>query len=252
MRRILPIVTSVLIFSLVIVACTSAADSGGNKAPATSTDATQVTPIPTESTSSLSTNSSDPAKPDEASSKEEDKNNSTSEANQKEKNAKPTNSTTESSTPSKTPATQEKSKPSSPAKPSSSSSNRALSSVENEVVRLVNIERQKAGLQPLVADTKLSSVARTKSQDMIDLRYFDHQSPRYGSPFDMMRQFGIRYQAAGENIACGHPTPAEVMKSWMNSPGHRANILSRDFTKIGVGSAKGGSYGVYWTQQFIR
>ncbi|SFX49221.1 uncharacterized protein, YkwD family [Thermoactinomyces sp. DSM 45891] len=251
MRRILPIVTSVLIFSLVIVACTSAADSGGNKAPATSTDASQVAPVPTESTSSLSTNSSEPTK-SEASGKEEGKNNSTAEANQKEKNVKPTNSTTESPTTSKTPTTQEKSKTPSPAKPPANSSNRSLSSVENEVVRLVNIERQKAGLKPLVADTKLSSVARAKSQDMIDLRYFNHQSPRYGSPFDMMRQFGIRYQAAGENIACGQPTPAEVMKGWMNSPGHRANILSRDFTKIGVGSAKGGSYGVYWTQQFIR
>ncbi|MDQ0416848.1 putative YkwD family protein [Croceifilum oryzae] len=247
MKRILPIVTSVLIFSFAIVACTSAADSGGNKTPTTSTDTTQAAPVPTETASSLSTNPSDPAKA-EANGKEESKSN-TADANQKEKTAKPTNSKTESPTTPKAPTTPEKSK--TPAKPTPETpSNSSLSSAEQEVVRLVNIERQKAGLHPLVADTKISSVARVKSQDMIDNRYFNHQSPRYGSPFDMMSQFGIRYRTAGENIAGGQSTPAEVMKSWMNSPGHRANILSRDFTKIGVGFAKGGSYGVYWTQQF--
>ncbi|TCP69696.1 CAP domain-containing protein [Baia soyae] len=246
MRRILPIVTSILIFSFVIVACTSAADSGGNKTPAASTDTSQTAPVPTETASSLSTNSSDPTK-NEASSKEEEKSNNTAESNQKEKNAKPTNSPT---TP-KAPTTPEKSKaPTKPTAGATTPSNSALSSAENEVVRLVNIERQKAGLKPLVADTKISSVARVKSQDMIDNRYFNHQSPRYGSPFDMMSHFGIRYQTAGENIAAGQPTPAEVMKSWMNSPGHRANILSSNFTKIGVGFVKGGSYGMYWTQQF--
>ena len=118
---------------------------------------------------------------------------------------------------------------------------------EQEVVRLVNIERAKAGLGALTEDWELSRTARYKSQDMHDRRYFDHQSPTYGSPFDMMKAFGIRYRAAGENIAMGYRTPAAVVQAWMNSPGHRANILSAKYTKIGVGYVASGNY---WTQHF--
>ncbi|MDF2592072.1 MAG: sporulation protein, partial [Clostridia bacterium] len=75
-----------------------------------------------------------------------------------------------------------------------------------------------------------------------------HTSPTYGSPFDMMKQFGITYKTAGENIAMGQRTPEEVVKAWMNSPGHRANILKSSFTHIGVGYVANGSY---WTQMFI-
>jgi len=87
--------------------------------------------------------------------------------------------------------------------------------------------------------------------DMRDKNYFSHQSPTYGSPFSMMKNFGISYRTAGENIAAGQQTPQEVVTAWMNSPGHRANILNKSFTHIGVGYAKGGSYGHYWTQMFI-
>ena len=119
---------------------------------------------------------------------------------------------------------------------------------ENEVVRLVNIERDKQGLKPLVSDWQLSRVARYKSQDMQDNGYFSHNSPTYGSPFDMIKSFGISYRTAGENIAKGQRTPKEVVNAWMNSSGHRANILNSSFTKIGVGYAKDGNY---WTQMFI-
>lgn len=121
-----------------------------------------------------------------------------------------------------------------------------------EVVKLVNAERAKAGLQPLKENWELSRVARYKSQDMIDKNYFSHTSPTYGSPFQMMKDFGISYQAAGENIAAGQRTPAEVVQAWMNSEGHRKNILSPSYTEIGVGYVKGGSYGHYWTQMFIK
>lgn len=123
--------------------------------------------------------------------------------------------------------------------------------IEEQVLTIVNQERSKAGLQPLKMDWELQRVARTKSCDMAQKNYFSHQSPTYGSPFDMMKQFGIKFKSAGENIASGQRTPEEVMKSWMNSPGHRENILKQDFTHIGVGYCKGGSYGHMWTQMFI-
>lgn len=123
--------------------------------------------------------------------------------------------------------------------------------VEEQVLNLVNQERQKAGLKPLQMDWELSRVARTKSQDMAQKNYFSHQSPTYGSPFDMMKQFGISFRIAGENIASGQRTPEEVMQSWMNSQGHRANILKPDYTHLGVGYYRGGSYGHMWTQMFI-
>lgn len=86
---------------------------------------------------------------------------------------------------------------------------------------------------------------------MAKLNYFDHTSPTYGSPFDMMKQFGISYRTAGENIAMGQTSPQQVMQGWMNSSGHRANILNSSFTQIGVGIAKNAKGQYIWTQQFI-
>ena len=123
-----------------------------------------------------------------------------------------------------------------------------VSAYEAEVVRLVNVERRKAGLPELSQDWQLSRVARYKSQDMKDRGYFSHTSPTYGSPFEMMRSFGISYRSAGENIAKWQSTPAAVVTAWMNSSGHRANILNKSFTHIGVGYVAGGNY---WTQMFI-
>lgn len=124
----------------------------------------------------------------------------------------------------------------------------SVSAFEKQVVELTNAERAKNGLPALTLDTNLSKVARAKSEDMSKNNYFDHTSPTYGSPFDMMKQFGISYKAAGENIAKGQTTPEQVVKAWMNSEGHRANILSDKFTHIGVGHVANGNY---WTQQFI-
>ena len=119
---------------------------------------------------------------------------------------------------------------------------------EQEVIRLVNEIRAKNGLKPLAHDWQLSRVARIKSQDMKDNRYFAHNSPVYGTPFQMIRSFGISFRSAGENIARGYATPQAVVNGWMNSSGHRANILNANYTHIGVGYVAQGNY---WTQMFI-
>ncbi len=126
-------------------------------------------------------------------------------------------------------------------------------SIENQVLSLVNAERSKQGLRSLTLNWELSRVAKIKSQDMATNNYFSHQSPTYGSPFDMMKKFGISYRAAGENIACGQTTAQQVMRDWMNSSGHRANILSSNFTQLGVGKVDSSrsAYRTYWTQLFI-
>ena len=123
-----------------------------------------------------------------------------------------------------------------------------ISAAEAKVIELTNAARRKNGLPDLQADTTLSNVAREKSTDMQKNNYFSHTSPSYGSPFDMMRDFGVTYKTAGENIAQGQPTPEQVVQAWMNSEGHRKNILSKDFTHIGVGYQKSGNH---WTQMFI-
>lgn len=127
-----------------------------------------------------------------------------------------------------------------------------IKALENEVIRLVNIERSKKGLMALKTNWQISRIARYKSQDMINKNYFDHYSPTYGSPFNMMESFSVKFSAAGENIAMGQRTPSEVMNGWMNSPGHRANILSAAYSEIGVGVAKNKNGMYYWTQMFIK
>ena len=124
----------------------------------------------------------------------------------------------------------------------------AVTAYEAEVIRLVNAERAKQGLKTLTANWELSRVARYKSQDMVDNKYFAHNSPTYGTPFQMIRNFGISFRTAGENIAYGQRTPRAVVNAWMNSSGHRANILNASYTQIGVGYVAGGHY---WTQMFV-
>ena len=123
-----------------------------------------------------------------------------------------------------------------------------VTNYENEVIRLVNEIRAQNGLKKLTADWELSRVARYKSQDMKDNKYFSHTSPVYGTPYQMMKSFGITYRSAGENIAMGQRTPQTVVNAWMNSAGHRKNILNSSFTRIGVGYVADGNY---WTQMFI-
>jgi uncharacterized YkwD family protein len=129
--------------------------------------------------------------------------------------------------------------------------NDRLTRFEQQVLRLTNRERQKAGLSPCAGtNSNLNRSARAKSEDMADLNYFSHDSPNYGDPFTMMRNFGVQYQSAGENIAMGQRTPEQVVKAWMDSPGHRANIMNGSYDYLGVGYVlKNGN--AYWTQQFI-
>lgn len=124
----------------------------------------------------------------------------------------------------------------------------SVTSYEQEVIRLVNEIRAQNGLNALSYDWELARVARYKSQDMKDNKYFSHTSPVYGSPFQMIKNFGLSYRTAGENIARGYATPQAVVNGWMNSSGHRANILNASYTHIGVGYVAAGNY---WTQMFI-
>ncbi|OPH62080.1 serine protease [Paenibacillus ferrarius] len=120
------------------------------------------------------------------------------------------------------------------------------SAFASQVVSLVNQERANAGLRPLTSNSALTAMALDKAKDMYNNGYFDHTSPTYGSPFDMMSSYGIKYSYAGENIAKGQQTPEAVMQAWMNSAGHRQNILSPNYTQIGVAYYNG-----EWVQEFI-
>ena len=122
---------------------------------------------------------------------------------------------------------------------------------KDEVIDLVNKERQKEGISPLKYNSLLEQTAQQHSEDMVLNNFFDHTNLRGESPFDRMKNNGIDYFSAGENIACGQSSPEEVMESWMNSDGHRKNILNASYNQIGVGIAIN-EYGViYWTQNFI-
>lgn len=129
--------------------------------------------------------------------------------------------------------------------------NQGINNQEQQMINLVNQSRQQNGLPALKADNQLSEIARIKSKDMIDKNYFSHNSPTYGSPFDMLKNFGVSYIKAGENIA-GNQTVEKAHEALMNSPGHRANILNSEYTHIGIGIQKGGNYGNMFTQIFIR
>ncbi|MFJ4623199.1 CAP domain-containing protein [Streptomyces sp. NPDC088812] len=125
-----------------------------------------------------------------------------------------------------------------------------LARTEADVVDLTNRERARAGLPPLAPDPLLATAARAHSVDMVARRFYSHTSPEGTEPWDRAAAAGSARRTIGENIACGQRSPAEVVEDWMNSPGHRANILKPAFTHIGVGFAGGGPSGTYWTQLF--
>ncbi|MGW1724080.1 CAP domain-containing protein [Streptomyces sp. NPDC002306] len=125
-----------------------------------------------------------------------------------------------------------------------------LARAEAEVITLTNTERARAGLRPLAADPHLHSAARAHCADMAARAFYSHTSPEGGQPWDRAAAAGSTRRSIGENIACGQRSPAEVVEGWMNSPGHRANILKPQFTHIGAGFAGGGPAGTYWTQLF--
>ncbi|MBZ6176115.1 TerD family protein [Streptomyces olivaceus] len=119
-----------------------------------------------------------------------------------------------------------------------------------EVLTLTNRERAGAGLPALAPDDRLARAAQAHSADMVARDFYSHTDPDGGRPWDRAAAAGSSRRTVGENIACGQRSPAEVVEGWMNSPGHRANILTSDFTHLGVGLAGGGRAGTYWTQLF--
>ena len=119
---------------------------------------------------------------------------------------------------------------------------------EGQVLALVNAARAEAGCGALTADSGLAAVARAHSADMRDRDYFSHTSPEGLSPFDRAERAGVDYSRA-ENIAFGQADAAAVMEAWLESPGHRENILDCGLTKLGVGVAEG-TGGPWWTQLF--
>lgn len=125
-----------------------------------------------------------------------------------------------------------------------------ISADEQRLLNLINAERTKAGLHALEFDMGLMKVARDKAKDMVDNNYFSHQSPTYGSPFDMMKVYGVTFNSAGENIA-GNQTLEGAVKAWMNSPGHKKNILNSSYNYTGLGIVSSPTYGKMLVQEFV-
>lgn len=125
-----------------------------------------------------------------------------------------------------------------------------MNSDEKEVFDLINKQRTNNGLDALKNDSEIQRVARIKAQDMVYNNYFSHTSPTYGSPFDMLKSFKISYKTAGENIA-GNSSNSSAVTAWMNSSGHKANILNSNFNYTGIGVVNSPKYGKMYVQLFI-
>lgn len=166
-------------------------------------------------------------------------------------NAANVDQVTKPSTPAPTPTTPTPTTPTPTTPGPSPEQSNNLSQQEQQVLDLINAQRAKKNLSPLVADAELMKVAKVKADDMTKNNYFSHYSPTYGSPFDMMRQFGISFRAAAENIA-GNSTIEGAVNSWMNSEGHRNNILNSNYNYTGIGISKSSKYGYVFVQMFIR
>lgn len=157
----------------------------------------------------------------------------------------------DSNTPAETPkAETPKTETPAPKTPKESQTPSGLTTEQARMLELVNQERTKAGLKPLAWDAELARVAGIKAQDMVQNNYFSHTSPTYGSPFEMMKKFGISYRTAGENLA-GYNSVEGAHNGLMNSDGHRANILNSSFTHIGIGVQKSPRYGYVFVQMFV-
>ena len=126
----------------------------------------------------------------------------------------------------------------------------SMNADEKEVFNLINQQRINNGLPALKNDDEVQRVARIKAQDMVDNNYFSHTSPTYGSPFDMLKSFKITYNSAGENIA-GNSSNSGAVNAWMNSSGHKANILNSSFNYTGIGVVSSPRYGKIYVQMFI-
>lgn len=137
-----------------------------------------------------------------------------------------------------------------PKTPAAQTNSSTPTSQEQQMLTLINQARAQNNVPALQIDMQVTNVARIKAQDMIDNNYFSHNSPKYGSPFDMLKAFGVSYVQAGENIA-GNQTVQAAENALMNSPGHRANILNPAYTHIGIGFRAGGPYGNMISQMFV-
>lgn len=135
-------------------------------------------------------------------------------------------------------------------KNTSSTTTSSLTADELETFNLINQPRANNGLSALKIDSELQRVARIKAQDMVNNNYFDHNSPTYGTPFNMMKNFGITYKTAGENIA-GNSSNSATVTAWMNSPGHKANILNNSYNYTGLAVVSSPRYGKIYVQMFI-
>lgn len=133
---------------------------------------------------------------------------------------------------------------------SSQNINSTMSSDEKEVFNLINKQRSANGLSALKVDNEVQRVAKIKAQDMVNNSYFSHNSPTYGSPFDMLQSFKVSYKTAGENIA-GNSSNTGAVNAWMNSSGHKANILNSSFNYTGIGVVNSSKYGKVYVQMFI-
>lgn len=119
-----------------------------------------------------------------------------------------------------------------------------------DVIRLINVERQKQKLKPLTSDAQLTQIAIIKAQDMVNRSYFEHVSPYYGAPWDLATLFDYSYTSFGENIARNIPSPEAAVKAWMASPTHRDNIMKANYTNTGVAIAQERKGVYYWVQMF--
>ena len=133
---------------------------------------------------------------------------------------------------------------------SSGTNTSAMSSDEQEVFNLINKQRTANGLPALKVDNEVQRVAKIKAQDMVNNNYFSHDSPTYGSPFDLLQSFKVSYKTAGENIA-GNSSNSGAVNAWMNSSGHKANILNKSFNYTGIGVVNSPKYGKVYVQMFI-
>ncbi|MGW0806325.1 CAP domain-containing protein [Nonomuraea sp. NPDC002799] len=141
--------------------------------------------------------------------------------------------------------------PTTPPPSSGTVGNTVGSTVENEVLRLTNAERAQGGCQPLKHDPQLRAAAFGHSSDMARTGHFDHDSQDGRTFMDRIKAAGFTGGSAfAENIAFGQPTAASVVQGWMNSPGHRANIMNCRYNLIGVGAATSSQGRIYWTQDF--
>ena len=121
---------------------------------------------------------------------------------------------------------------------------------EGQVARITNAERSSRGLAQLVFDAKLADISRAHSADMNNRQFFDHNNPSGETPEDRARKAAYTWGAIGENIAAGYGTPEAVVRGWMNSPGHRSNILGTSYKRIGVGATARRDGTPIWTQMF--